>query len=1229
MNNLRKIIISFAVTSVMIVFAVITEKLYFSDYEYHLKTRFFNKTLAEKEAIMESCLADMEQIISDTLHIDSDFEKNIFETAEKNNITILKYLDERLVFWSNADFDVPRFLIDSLYNRSPIFFQNGWFLSKTIQSDNEVIVALLRIRTEHGFTNDIIQNGFEKEFRLSQNVDFSFDKEASEYQIADSKGNFLFSLLFPQSKEISYLITIPLVFWTLSFIFLIWFIIVVTRYFAKTKSKYLSTIISLVFSVSCYSTLLLTKQPQILSLTDLFSPYRFSLNSFLPSLGHLLILSFFAALTSYTFLRDFPDFTKEKKTAFVIKAVYIFLAAVLFAIFHYLFCQLISTSNINFESYKVLEISQYSIIGFAALLLLLVPPYFFILKAFRTNSESNAWELIIFSIIMLPVFYLFFHHNLNNFILISLFWIIFIVIIWTELKHTYGRFSISVLFALIIGLYSLHFITILSQEKTSENLKIKAVSFSTENDPEAEHLLLDIWPEISSDIMLQEMMLSDRFNTNAEDFDRISTYISETYLKGYLGNYNFNIVLCSDREMLRVGTDRVFFENCFDFFNSRIQANGQKLTGTEFYFIDNQAGRTHYLGQLFYKTNRGATNGLFIELYSDINIFQPGYSELLLDKKYHKYAGLKDYSFAKYINGEIALRTGDCPYYKTDADYIDNFSDYRVFNSEGYNHVLYKNDNSTVIISRPELKPGDLLISFAYLYAFILIFLNILSLSVKMPSFRRPKSLNFRQKLQLSYIGILLFSFIMIGVVISMLTIGEYTERHNENIKEKLNSVYYELENWLGNETILSADWRNTAYSSLNEFLIDLSNTFNTDINVYDLNGYLIATSRQEIFYRNLISRRINNRAFVNMKDFTRSEYYQQEKIGKLEYISAYIPFYNSSDEVLAYLNLPYFRMQNVLAKEISDLVAVIINFTFLLIVIVMSITVFLSRRLTSPLSLLSERLASVGVGRKSEHLLYESDDEIGDLVRQYNRMVDEIEESAKKLAFSEREYAWREMAKQIAHEIKNPLTPMKLNVQQLLKSWKDQAPEFDARIESFSKNQIEYIDNLSTIATAFSSFAKMPGNNPSDVDLIEQIRSSHELYKNTENVTFNVSWPKENKVMVYADKEQLNGVFSNLIKNAIQSIPAGKSGIIKIGLEIKGNRAIVQVSDNGTGVPEALREKMFAPNFTTKSSGMGLGLSIAKRYIENAGGNIWFESQEGVGTSFFIGFPIKYTIEK
>jgi nitrogen fixation/metabolism regulation signal transduction histidine kinase len=294
-----------------------------------------------------------------------------------------------------------------------------------------------------------------------------------------------------------------------------------------------------------------------------------------------------------------------------------------------------------------------------------------------------------------------------------------------------------------------------------------------------------------------------------------------------------------------------------------------------------------------------------------------------------------------------------------------------------------------------------------------------------------------------------------------------------------------------------------------------------------------------------------------------------------------------------------------------------------------MSIAVFISGRLTAPLTMLSDGLASVEVGKKSEHLKYRGNDEIGELVKQYNRMVDEIEESTYKLANSEREYAWREMAKQIAHEIKNPLTPMKLNVQQLLKSWKDKIPDFGEKLEKFTTNQIEYIDNLSSIASAFSAFAKMPGTNPVEVNIIDQLKITLELFKDTDNTTFDVAWPRENKIIVYADKEHLNGVFSNLIKNGIQSVPQQREGQIKVSMEVRSDKVIVAISDNGTGISETLQKKLFTPNFTTKSSGMGLGLSIVKKYIESANGRIWFESETDTGTTFYVELPLKYTVEK
>lgn len=1232
MKGVRFLWLLTGLTLVLVLLALAAESVYFSDYEYRYRTRRFNNILNSREKILDECLNGMKPILAEEDPHGSVPESNLFSIAENNNITILEFLDNKLFHWSDNGFNVPTYLTDSLLSNKLVFLQNGWFLTKSVEAGNEKLIGLLRLRYDYSFENDIIKSGFEESFGLSKNVGFSTDKNASPFHINNRNGQYLFSLVFPEIRKNTYFMLIPLLIWSAALFLVIFLLVRLCRIFIEKRKFAAGTMILVASFFLIYFIILITGKPTVFLQTELFSPYRFSLDNAIPSLGHLMLLSVLAVVFSYFCYKYLPPREPKESTErrdYALFSILFLACTFLVFLFHSVFNELISNSNISFETYKVLDLSIFSIAGFIALYLLLMVPLLFLIRTVQYYKRLNSLYVLLSvfpSLVFLAVVYF---HDWGTLIPLVLFLISLAITVWFGIKKSTGLLTVTVLFSVIFATYSLWFITRLSETKTTEKIKIQAVSFSTENDPEAEHLLLEMWPEISSDSLLKNLMTAESFNKNREDVDRIFEFLRTNYFTGYWTNFNFKIVLCSNDELLNIGPGNGVFENCFKFFDDRIMQNGHRLTGTDFYFIDNQGGRSYYIGKLIYHVQGFKTNGLFIELYSDVNVFQPGYSSLLLDKKYHGYSGLKDYSFAKYINGEIVLQTGDFPYDKTDGVYVDKISDYKIFRAGGYKHVLFQNGNATVIISRPYLTTGDLAISFSYLFAFILLLSNIFMLVIRPPALKGMNLFNFRQKLQLSYIGILLFSFLLIGIVVAFLTISQYRSKHQENITEKLNSVYMELDSKLSMENHLTNDWRSGDYESLSELLIKLSNIFNTDINLYDLQGFLIATSRPEIFSRNLTSTRINIMASINLKDNNRSEFIQKEKIGNLEYLSMYVPFFNADNKVIAYLNLPYFRMQSVLAKEISNLIVAVINFTLLLIVITMSIAVFISGRLTAPLSMLSDGLASVEVGKKSNHLKYSGSDEIAELVRQYNRMVDEIEESTHKLANSEREYAWREMAKQIAHEIKNPLTPMKLNVQQLFKSFNDKVPGFEKKLEKFTRNQIEYIDNLSSIASAFSSFAKMPGSNPSEINLPEQITTTLELFKNTDNISFRIKWPHENKVVVYADKEQLNGIFSNLIKNGIQAIPEEREGIIKVNMEISGNKVIVSVSDNGSGIPEDIQKKLFTPNFTTKTSGMGLGLSIVKKYVEGANGSIWFESAADSGTTFFVELPLRYTVEK
>jgi nitrogen fixation/metabolism regulation signal transduction histidine kinase len=272
-------------------------------------------------------------------------------------------------------------------------------------------------------------------------------------------------------------------------------------------------------------------------------------------------------------------------------------------------------------------------------------------------------------------------------------------------------------------------------------------------------------------------------------------------------------------------------------------------------------------------------------------------------------------------------------------------------------------------------------------------------------------------------------------------------------------------------------------------------------------------------------------------------------------------------------------------------------------------------------LRFISEKLRILNLNKKNEPIEWKSKDEVGTLIAEYNKMIAELENSAAKLAKSERESAWREMARQIAHEIKNPLTPMKLSIQYLQRTIDEGGQNVTELAKKVNKTLIEQIDNLSAIATAFSTFAQMPKSQNEVLDLNEVVSGVVALFEKEENV--HISFRTQlATAMVYADKNQMISVFNNLVKNAIQSVKEGSEAEIDIEIKEKDGNIKVIVTDNGSGISPDSYEKVFVPNFTTKSSGTGLGLAICKQIIENAHGDIWFVSELGTGTSFYVSLP-------
>jgi len=362
--------------------------------------------------------------------------------------------------------------------------------------------------------------------------------------------------------------------------------------------------------------------------------------------------------------------------------------------------------------------------------------------------------------------------------------------------------------------------------------------------------------------------------------------------------------------------------------------------------------------------------------------------------------------------------------------------------------------------------------------------------------------------------------------------------------------------------------------------------------------------------------------AFFKMSCDKETWYIQTERIGNLAFLSAYVPVVDVAGETMFYLNLPYFATEKNLRSEISSFMVTLVNVYVLMLILAGFIAFFVSRSITRPLAAIAGKFREIKLGKSNEPIHWTHEDEIGILVGEYNKMLKELEDSAAMLARSERESAWRDMAKQVAHEIKNPLTPMRLSIQHLQRAIQTNAPDAPELMRKVSATILEQIDNLAHIASEFSNFAVMPKAVNEDLCLNDILENVAALFTESENAEITLSLP-DLQVHIFADKNQVIRVFNNVIKNAVQAIPDDREGRIAIVLEHPSHRALVRISDNGKGIPDAEKDKVFVPNFTTKSSGMGIGLAMSKSIVEGAGGYIWFESTPDTGTTFYIEFPL------
>lgn len=1100
---------------------------------------------------------------------------NSYNTIEKTGERFV-YFKDSLIWWTSNDIPLPKKISKQFPLSNLITLDNGFYIVKAKKESKLTTLYISLMKKNYPINNTYLVNSFNPQYNLKNKENIIIQRSPTIYPIKIKNK----TVCYINFSHYTYTDSSPRAY-IMGFIYL--FVIYLMALFigrlVMRKSR-LAYNIKLCILVLCF-----------------IAFYFIS-----SSIGNLVILQ----ILLLVLVRYFRLHVGRKWEDLYILLLTLCSTGIYFVFLSFLLKSFtkgdIISSLLNFNISFVMFICQ--------LLLASYTLYLALERSLITvKHRKNKFSLILSPLVFCVVFFICWLLLSQSLLYSTIISIVFVLLLLLIIYHPYNNYKFSILLYSLVLLFLFSLINGLIIYNYSYNIKKQGTALLIKNiasqrDINTEKNLLVIQKYILNDKWLQHY-------TPNLSYQQISNYILNSYLKEIGKKYDISILFAYPQEKIYINSENTT-TNALVYINSRIKKDSP-LLGSKSIFKDPNLLEQKAYACVFYFGTGKKQRVLFIDLAEKKSSNEMGYPDLLINKNENEILTTKRLeNYGAYQNRHLAFQKGN---YYYPATITFNTNGWLHYNK--YSHYIFSSDKGKTIwiASLKEASLWDRLSLPSYLFILSSLIFLILSILLRPKRFFSFKQLSIRNSIQTIVIIVFLIS-LLLSIIISIRYFYLLNRSSNRaSLVEKTQAISYET-----NMFFSSTDY---GKEDLSYFLSSLSNTFLTDINVYNSKGILLASSRDKIFSLGIISPYMNNNAFYTFRKHSTPLLLMEESIGERKYIATYMPIIVKKS-IVGYLHIPYIIQQKNMEGKIQDFMSTFINIYVVWLTVALIITIFLSNIITKPLQNLQTMLRRLSLGKQNEKIKWNRRDEFGDLIYSYNTMVDKLENATSELLNKERQEAWREMARQVAHDIKNPLTPMKLTLQQLQRLQEDDIVAFTTRFQEISPALIEQINTISYIASEFSSMAKGEEMKSQWTDINDCLLYVVNIFKANKECLITYINNTKTPQMVPGDKYGYTRILNNLIKNAIQAMSGKTGGHIIITLSAIKQNCCITIHDNGCGIDKENKAKIFSTHFTTKQSGSGLGLSITKSIIEQFGGTITFSSTKNKGTTFLITLPLK-----